>query len=99
MSAPSTPPPGACAQAFAAAADDGATNITEAHVAMFKALTSGRYANFGLFSCFVDGVPAVAIALFSEEPDGHSVLPLFVSITESMAITDHHGRHPGEGAR
>lgn len=29
------------------------TNITQAHRAAFNALTSGEFANFALFSCFV----------------------------------------------
>jgi hypothetical protein len=37
------------------------TNITADHCAAFEALTSGDYANFALFSCFVNGEPAAAI--------------------------------------
>ena len=38
------------------------TNITADHRAAFEALISGEYANFALFSCFVNGEPASAIA-------------------------------------
>ena len=37
------------------------TNITAEHRAAFEALTSGRFDNFALFSCFVEGEPAAAI--------------------------------------
>jgi hypothetical protein len=37
------------------------TNITDHHRAAFEALASGDYANFTLFSCFVNGEPAAAI--------------------------------------
>ena len=48
-----------------------ATNITEEHRRAFDALKSGRYDNFCLFSCYVDGEPAAAIAAVSvHEPDG-----------------------------
>ena len=43
-----------------------ATNITEAHRHAFKALTSGTYNNFALFSCHVDGSPAAAIVAVNE---------------------------------
>ena len=33
------------------------TNITEQHLHAFEALTSGRYDNFALFNCFIDGSP------------------------------------------
>jgi hypothetical protein len=35
-------------------------NITPDHCAAFEALTPGDYANFALFSCFVNGEPAAA---------------------------------------
>ena len=33
------------------------TNITEEHKRAFDALKSGRYDNFCLFSCYVEGEP------------------------------------------
>jgi hypothetical protein len=41
------------------------TSITADHRAAFEALTSGDYANFALFSCFVNGEPAAAIVAVS----------------------------------
>lgn len=52
------------------------TNITAEHRAAFEALTSGRFDNFALFSCFIGGEPAAAI----------------VALTPGMVLTDHDGR-------
>ena len=74
-----------------------ATNITEEHRRAFDALKSGRYDNFCLFSCYVDGEPAAAIAAVSvHEPGGegateYGIHPLFVSVTPAMRLTDHDG--------
>ena len=76
-----------------------ATNITVEHRRAFDALKSGRYDNFCLFSCYVDGEPAAAIAAVSvHEPDGegegeaeYGIHPLFVSVTPAMRLTDHDG--------
>lgn len=73
------------------------TNITAEQRAAFEALTSGNYANFALFSCFVNGEPATAIVAVNHDGDGFAVTPLFVSLTPGMAITDHDGTEP-EGA-
>jgi hypothetical protein len=70
------------------------TNITADHRAAFEALTSGDYANFALFSCFVNGEPAAAIAAVNRDDDGYIVTPLFVSITPLLVLTDHEGRPP-----
>lgn len=70
------------------------TNIAPNHVSAFEALTSGRYENFALFSCFVNGAPASAIVAVSppEDADGEVVItPLFVSVTDTMVVTDHDG--------
>ena len=72
------------------------TNITADHRAAFEALTSGDYANFALFSCFVSGEPAAAIAAVNRDGDGYVVTPLFVSVTPSLTLTDHEGRPPSE---
>jgi hypothetical protein len=45
------------------------TNITADHRAAFEALISGEYANFALFSCFVNGEPAAAIAAVNKHGD------------------------------
>jgi len=72
------------------------TNITADHRAAFEALTSGNYANFALFSCFVNGEPAAAIAAINRDDDGYIVMPLFVSVTPSITLTDHDGQPAGE---
>ena len=70
------------------------TNIRPEHISAFEALTSGEHDNFALFSCFLDGKPAVAIvAVAPPETDGgeYQITPLFVSVTERMVLTDHDG--------
>lgn len=70
------------------------TNISPDQVSAFEALTSGDYQNFALFSCFVDGAPAVAIVAVTESSEEHPeyvITPLFVSITSAMVIADHDG--------
>ena len=49
------------------------TNITADHRAAFEALTSGEYANFALFSCFVNGEPAAAIVAVNRDGDQAAV--------------------------
>ena len=75
------------------------TNITEDHRRAFEALTSGEAGNFCLFSCFLSGRPAAAIAAMTVCPptkDGgepeYVISLLFVSITDDMVLTDHDGR-------
>jgi hypothetical protein len=72
------------------------TNITADHRAAFEALVSGDYANFALFSCFVNGEPAAAIVAVNRDGDGYAITPLFVSVTPSLALTDHDGRSASE---
>ncbi|MDJ0825836.1 MAG: hypothetical protein QNJ16_10070 [Rhodobacter sp.] len=70
------------------------TNIHPEHISAFEALTSGECENFAVFSCFVDGEPAVAIvALTPPETDEgeYQITPLFVGVTEAMNLTDHDG--------
>ena len=76
-----------------------ATNITEEHRRAFDALTSGRFDNFCLVSCFVDGEATAAIAAVTVSPpaqDGgeseYLISPLFISPTPAMTLTDHEGR-------
>ena len=71
------------------------TNIRRDHVSAFEALTSGRFENFALFSCFVDGAPASAIVAVTAPEDAggeYVITPLFVSVTDTMVVTDHGGR-------
>ena len=44
------------------------TNITEDHRRAFEALTGGEAGNFCLFSCFLSGRPAAAIAAMTVCP-------------------------------
>ena len=70
------------------------TNITLEHREVFTALTSGEFSNFALFSCFVDGEPAAAIVAVNRAGDDYQITPLFVSVTASMALTDHNHLAP-----
>jgi hypothetical protein len=70
------------------------TNITPSHRDTFEALTSGRYANFALLSCFVNGEPAAAIVAVTHEDEDVLLTPLFVSVTPGMALTDPDGVAP-----
>ena len=72
------------------------TNITADHRAAFEALVSGDYANFALFSCFVNGEPAAAIVAVNRDGDGYAMTPLFVSVTPSLSLTDHDGQPASE---
>ncbi len=72
------------------------TNITEEHRRAFTALTSGRFHNFCLVSCFVDGEPTAAIATVNISPPAEEggepdylIRPLFVCPTAAMTLTDH----------
>ena len=75
-----------------------ATHITDEHKAAFKALTSGEYDNFMLFSCLIDGAPGAAIVAVNPCPPADdaapevALRPLFVSVTPAMKLTDHDGR-------
>jgi hypothetical protein len=70
------------------------TNITAEHRAAFEALTSGDYANFALFSCFVNGEPASAIVAVNRDGDNYNITPLFISVAPSLTVTDHGGQRP-----
>jgi hypothetical protein len=70
------------------------TNITPAHTDAFEALASGRFDNFALFSCFVNGEPATAIVAVNSDGGMYDIVPLFVSVTPDMTLTDHDGREP-----
>ena len=70
------------------------TNIRPDHISAFEALTSGEHANFALFSCFLEGEPAVAIVTVTPpefEEGEYQITPLFVGVTEGMILTDHDG--------
>lgn len=71
------------------------THITEHHISAFKALTSGQYANFALFSCHVNGQPAAAIVAVTRDAEEFTITPLFVSVTDDMILSDHEGNLAG----
>lgn len=76
---------------------DQSTNILAEHRDAFEALTSGEFSNFALFSCFVNGAPASAIISVNRDGAGDYIMtPLFVSVTNEMALTDHAGVCPTE---
>jgi len=68
------------------------TNITQAHREAFEALRDRSFGNFALFSCFVDGKPAAAIVAINQDGAEYNITPLFVSVTDAMALTDHDGQ-------
>ena len=49
------------------------TNITTEHRKAFEALTSGRFNNFALFSCFVNGEPAAAIVAVNRDGEEYTI--------------------------
>ncbi len=55
------------------------TNITEEHRRAFTALTSGRFHNFCLVSCFVDGEP-------TERRIGHTLSPFGIPLPALTGI-------------
>ena len=74
------------------------TNITENHRYAIEALTSGRFDNFCLVSCFVHGEATAAIATVTVNPpveDGgepeYHINPLLVCPTAAMTLTNHDG--------
>jgi hypothetical protein len=67
------------------------TNITAEHRAAFEALASGDFENFALFSCYVNGEPAAAIVAVNRDGEEYIITPLFVSVTDSLQLTDHDG--------
>lgn len=70
------------------------TNIRPDHVSAYQALTSGEHKNFALFSCFLNGEPAAAIVAVTPpdcEAGEYLITPLFVSVTDTMLLTDHDG--------
>lgn len=70
------------------------SNITKRDRDLFNALTSGKFNNFALFSCFVNGKPSVAIIAVNPDDanEQYNLTPLFVKPTPDMVLTDHEGR-------
>lgn len=72
------------------------TNITDEIREVFDALTSRKFTNFALFSCFVNGTPTSAIVAVNHGDAGdYHIQPLFVAVTPEMVLTDHDGVQPG----
>lgn len=65
----------------------------------FEALASGRFDNFKLWPCQVNGEDSLeVVALHSGDDDGTIVVqPLFVAITEGMVIVHDKRRHHSGG--
>jgi hypothetical protein len=61
-----------------------------------NALRDASVQNFALFSCFVNGAPAAAIVAINQDGGEYAITPLFVSVTETMRLTDHEGVSPAE---
>ena len=72
------------------------TNITQDHRKAFEALRDGSFGNFALFSCFVDGRPAAAIVAINQDGGEFNITPLFVSVTDTMVLTDQDGQGADE---
>lgn len=74
------------------------SNITVEVKKQFEALSSGKYKNFALFSCFFEGEPTSVIVAVSENAESGliDVIPMFLAITENMCnkITDHNNETP-----
>ena len=68
------------------------TNILPAHKEIFQALTSGKYANFALFSCFINGQPGCAIVAITPDGSEFNITPVFVSVSPGMKLADHDGK-------
>ena len=45
----------------------------------------------------MNGEPAAAIVAVKRDGDDYNIVPLFVSVTEGMALADHDGREPAAG--
>ena len=68
------------------------TNILPAHKDVFEAITSGKYQNFALFSCFVNDQPGCAIVAVNRDGEEYTMTPLFVSVAPGMKLADHDGK-------
>ena len=75
-----------------------ATNFTEDHRHALEALTRGEHDNLALFSCFINDAPDTTIVAINPSPPAegptkteHRVTPLWVSVTDTMVLTEHDG--------
>ena len=77
------------------------TNITEDHRRAFEALTGGEAGNFCLFSGFLSGRPAAAIAAVTVCPPAkeggepvYVISPLLMPVGPGITFLDHDGCEP-----
>jgi hypothetical protein len=69
------------------------TNITPEMREHFAALTNGPRDDYGLYSCYVNGVPSAAICKVERAGrKGFYITPLFVAVTATMVLTNHDGQ-------
>lgn len=71
------------------------TNITKDHKEQLDFIREARGRQVCLFSCFVNGEAASAICMVRQSGDDVDIMPMFVSVTPAMKITDHSGVEPG----
>lgn len=74
------------------------TNITKQHREQFNALTSGKFDNFCLFSCFLNGKPTASICAVTKDGEEFIITPMFVAVTDDMVLMDHDGRPDKQAA-
>ena len=67
------------------------TNILPEHQDVLEALTSGKYGNFALFSCFINDRPGCAIVAVNKEGKEYNITPIFVSVSPGMKLADRDG--------
>jgi hypothetical protein len=53
--------------------------------------SSAAISQTSLFSCFVNGEAASAIIAVNRDGEDYVLIPLFVSVTDGMILTDHDG--------
>lgn len=80
-------------------AEEEGTNIEPWMAASFAELIRAAEtdAPFALISCFVNGEPSATIALTRPARNGLMVMPLFVAVTPSMAVTEDRAREARSG--
>ncbi len=66
--------------------------IPAPHKLAFNAMTCGRFENFALMACNLDGLATSAIVCVSKDGDAFRLFPLFVAVTQDMRLTDTDGQ-------
>jgi hypothetical protein len=72
------------------------TNITQEMIDAFTAVTSNKYNNLALYSCFLDGDPTSAVVAVEKSGDEFLIRAIFVYCTDEILqrITNHDGLRP-----